>query len=313
MTLRVSLGEMCQRAVAAAKVYVLDRQSPSGGFCFYRTSGLDQPNLGDTRFALGALRILGAPTPHAELTVEFLRQSRLFGLNYLYAYALALEYIGMSSHLSADRRDQISALTVTLPGPLYQVETSKWLERARKTIRLQLRHPGSTGGSVDQLDLASSSRRSLNPDRTTRYSHVARFIENLQKNGGFGDSPNLWDTYLALSVWSQLGVTAVPENIAFVDSLQQRPFGFKMSHASSMGSLDVLYAGVRCCQLLHLRVRYEDEILKFVLACQLASGGFARAPVALANLEYTYRALAIVAALAPAVIPPMKESRKRVT
>lgn len=39
--------------------YLLGRESPSGGFCFYRTDYLDEPSLFDTWHATAALGLLG--------------------------------------------------------------------------------------------------------------------------------------------------------------------------------------------------------------------------------------------------------------
>jgi len=291
----------CNDAVERAAAYIRTRQSPSGGFCFYRYRGIDEPNLGDTYCAVAALRLFGIEVPNARKTAGFAAQARIFGLTYLYFCSFILDRLGLGSRISEETLAAIRSLSITVPASAGSIDTSGWLESMRKTIRLQQRftphalavatgHEKSVGnpGSVAARDPADS-----------RYAQIARFMADLLMRGGLGILSNLWDTCLALSVGTLLGLRPSEEVIAFIDSLQQPPIGFLMTTRSAMANLDVAYAGARSCELLGLAVRHREDLIDFTLSCQSTNGGFAHAPQALPNLEFTYRGLQTLAILVP--------------
>lgn len=281
MVLSASLQSRCLQTIIRAQAYIAGRQSPSGGFCFYRYGGVEEPSLGDTYYAVAALRLFGLSVPNTRRAADFVGKARIFGLTYLYFCAFTFEHLGLGDRVSQQVLDQIAALTIDLPHASRSIDRSGWLESLRKTIRLQRRFAPLARGAAD------------------RYGHVAQFMQDLLRDGGFGVRGDLWDTYLAVSVGTLLGLEMTADTAAFVDSLQQPPFGFMMTPSATVASLDVVFAGVRCCGLLQLPVRRELEVIDFLLGCQTADGGFAHAPGALPNLEFTYRALQIIAALAP--------------
>jgi len=299
-----SLTSRCSDAVARAAAYIRTRQSPSGGFCFYRYSSVDEPSLGDTYYAVAALRLFDIEVPNARKTADFVVKSRTFGLTYLYFGALTLDHLGLASLIGEETFQGILNLPIVVPETANSVDTSGWLESLRKTLRLQRRFTSTV--------LAESARgeklaamlipRAARP--ANRYLQVAAFMAELMHRGGFGVRKNLWDTYLALGVNAFLRLGVPEELVAFVDSLQQPPIGFLMTPHSAMSSLDVAYAGVRCCEILKIPVRYQPEVLDLTLSCQTANGGFAHAPMALPNLEFTYRALTILAILMPELTHP---------
>lgn len=295
------LRAKCLLAVAQAAAYIRGRQSPSGGFCFYRYGDVDEPNLGDTYYAVSALRLFGIEVPHALEAADFAAQARIFGLNYLYFLAFTLDRLGLGSRVGGKPLELIRGLSITVPRATRSLDSSAWLESVRKTIRLQQRFapsgPDAPGTSETQTAGCATAERAAEGER--RYVRISEFLEGLMKRGGLGVGDNLWDTCLAVGIGSMLGLRASQEIVAFVDSLQQPPFGFMMTARSTMSSLDVAYAGARCCALLELPVRREREVLELTLACQSANGGFAHAPTALPNLEHTYRALQTLALLMP--------------
>ncbi|MGH8317964.1 MAG: prenyltransferase/squalene oxidase repeat-containing protein [Steroidobacteraceae bacterium] len=287
--------------MARAAAYIRARQSPSGGFCFYRYGSVEEPSLGDTYYAVAALRLFGIKVPNTHKTADFVGRARIFGLTYLYFSALTLDQLGLGLRISKEALELIRDLQIVIPEVSKSADASGWLESTRKTIRLQQRFaPVAPDGAAQGDTLArrlapvAYAARSVN-----RYPQVAAFTADLMKRGGFGVQVNLWDTCLALSVSALLGLRPSQEMVAFVDSLQQLPFGFLMTPKSAMPSLDVVYAGVRCCEILGLAVRHRQEVIDFMLACQTTNGGFAHAPEALPNLEFTYQALKTLAILAP--------------
>ena len=302
MNLSASLESRCTEAVARAATYIRGRQSKSGGFCFYQHGSLQEPNLGDTYYAVSALKICGSEVPNGRRTADFVGNARIFGLTYLYFCAFTLDRLGFGNRVSVQALEQIRALTVTLPDGTRSINASDWLESVRKTLRLHWRFESSgplgiKGGSAAAVS-PSPAHLTVEQDR---YAELKQFVRDLLRRGGCGVHANVWDTYLALAIGSLLGIEPTAETRAFVDSLQQPPFGFLMTSRSVMPSLDVVYAGVRCCELLRLPVRYERHAIGFALSCQTSDGGFSHAPAALPNLEFTYRALQTLARLAPPV------------
>lgn len=267
--------------MARAAAYIRTRQSPSGGFCFYRYGSVDEPSLGDTYYAVAALRLFDIKVPHAGKTADFVMEARALGLTYLYFSALTLDHLDLDSRISVETFERIGHLPITVPETASSVDTSGWLESVRKTVRLQQRFTPTA------LDGAALTEK------------LAAFIADLMDRGGFGVRRDLWDTYLALSISAFLGLRVLDEMVAFVDSLQQPPVGFLMTPHSAMSSLDVAYAGVRCCEILGIPVRHNQDVMDLTLGCQTANGGFAHAPMALPNLEFTYRALKVLVILMP--------------
>jgi hypothetical protein len=301
-----NLISRCSEAVARAATYIRTRQSPSGGFCFYRYASVDEPSLGDTYHAVAALRIFGLKVPNSAKTAEYVAQARIFGLTYIYFCAFTLDLLGLGSRVSEEVLDLIRSLPIKVPETTSSVDATSWLESVRKTIRLQQRFtPDSSTEPLARClaPLAHIAR----PEN--RYVQVAAFMADVMQRSGFGVGINLWDTYLALSVGALLGLRPSKETVAFVDSLQQRPIGFLMTQHSAMSSLDVAYAGVRCCSILGLPVRYKEEVIDFTLGCQTSNGGFAHAPMALPNIEFTDLALKTVAMLVPELTPPPEKRR----
>jgi hypothetical protein len=285
--------------VARAAAYIRTRQSPSGGFCFYRHSSVDEPSLGDTYYAVAALRLFDVKVPNASKTADFVTEARTFGLTYLYFSALTLDHLGLDSRIGVETFESIVNLPITVPETASSVDMSGWLESVRKTVRLQQRFTPTALYRPARTEKPATMRVPRAARSKDRYAQVAAFIADLMNRGGFDVRKNLWDTYLAVSVSTFLGLRLPEEIAAFVDSLQLPPVGFLITPHSAMSSLDVAYAGVRCCEILGIPVRHKQEVIDLTLGCQTANGGFAHAPMALPNLEFTYRALKILAILVP--------------
>jgi hypothetical protein len=272
-SLLTKIGE----ALAGAETYIRGRQSAEGGFCFYRSTFVDEPFLGDTYYAISALRLLGVEVPRAADAAEFVSRASLFGLNYLYFYAFSLDLLGYASLIRPEPLASIRELGVAAPDAQAGVPTGEWLENTRKTVQLQKRFAGS-------LD----------------HSNVVRYLRNMKRNGGFGNAPNLVDTHRALEILMMIDPDGgFDDTASFINELQKPPAGFTATRESSAANLEVLEAGVKCCSLLHVPVRHRVAVLEFALACQCNNGGFSRVPVALPDLEQTHRALQTIVLLAP--------------
>jgi hypothetical protein len=270
------VGSKVDESAALAEAYLLSRQSTNGGFCFYRSEFSDEPNLSDTYHAVAALMLLHGNVPRAHRVVDFVRSFESLEFNAFYFQERTLDLLGLSPRLSQRRlgniRRQRCALPVRRIGPL-----TGWLARADRMIRLQ----HCFGVLQEHADLK-------------------RFVRSLRCQGGYGQKPNLQDTLFCLRMLRHLGdKVAADDTRQFVDRLQRPSFGFSLTLDSLFGNLEIVHAGVQCCEILELPVRYSADAIGYVQACQTSSGGFARAPNALPNIELTRRALEIFDAIRP--------------
>ena len=272
-TLSPSLLSEVSKCVAKARTYLLGRQSDEGGFCFYRAEGVDEPSLRDTYHAIIALKLLGTPVPDLGRLLEFVQGARLFGLTYTYFYAFTLDLLGLSSNIVAQQLAEIHDISIGFPAQIGSASSRGWFEDTRRKVRLKQRFAGAWDFHqlVDAL-LASRSE------------------------GGYGEKPNLWDTHSSLVILDSLGCRQdMHASTSFVDQMQGLPFGFYLTRGSRMPNLEVVHAGVQCCTLLGLPIKYRTDVLELVLACQTADGGFSRTPTALPDIDLTHQALQVIA------------------
>ncbi|CAG9168082.1 hypothetical protein LMG23992_01012 [Cupriavidus laharis] len=260
----------------AAAAYLASRQSASGGFCFYRTPFLDQPNLADTYCAVRGLMLQGESVPHRQQVLSFLESfDNVTQPSQCYCRALAWRCLEPGWKPDPMTLDSIDALTIS-PAPLAGTpRLAGWLTRTRAIARLKhafARFPDAAAVRAQVLSTCFE--------------------------GAYGVRPNLWDTWLALDILHCCGKERASDATRdFVDRLQVASYGFTGVAGSILLNLDAVFAGVRCCKLLDTPVRYPRQALVYVLACQTGKGGFARAPGALPDMELTYRAVWILCRL----------------
>jgi hypothetical protein len=264
-------------AVANGLAYLRSKQSDGGGFCFFKFRYLDRPNLRDSYHAATALRLWGCDVPRKDALVQFLREEKKDDVDGLFYFKRALQALGDDSPNAMDLA-RVDGLAIPALNLSTCQETDRWLERAYRSLELRRR-----SGRVEK-------------DET-----IYRAIQTLERQGGYGERPNLRETRLSLKILDLLGCP--PNDLEatrrFVDGLQHAAIGFTDMPASQYGNLEIISAGIECCALLHLPIRYPTDALTFVLACQGADGSFARVPVALPDIAYTHEALQIIAWLVP--------------
>jgi hypothetical protein len=168
-----SLLSRTHNAIRRAKAYIYSRRSLEGGYCFYKSEYVDEPNLCDTYHAITALKLMGADELRTTELVRFVQQPRIFGVRYLYWYAFTLDRLGQASLIDRDRLSLIRNLSIASP-PKEHSSVSEWLEDACRTVRLMRRF----------ADVAENSR-------------AVSFIKSLKSDGGYENSPNLMDTYVS--------------------------------------------------------------------------------------------------------------------
>lgn len=270
--LPTSLLSKMRAATAHATEYLLSRQTDAGGFCFYRCDYLDDANLLDTYHAIAALTLLGEQMPRVDAVVQFLAHVAPLELNALYYCTGSLDLLGHAASIDADWIQRIRQMRITSFPAKKSGAFGGWLASTRRILRMQRRF-----AQLQQDD------------------RIVRFIEAQRIDGGYGDKPNLCDTYLCLSILDLLTTRIARDDTqAFVDSLQVPSFGFTATRDSQLANLDVIQAGTKSCALLGIPIRYRTDVLESVLACQTSNGGFSRSSGALPNVEQTHRALQIL-------------------
>jgi hypothetical protein len=258
-------------ALADARAYVLGRQSPSGGFCVYRSELLDEPNPFDTWHALGTLGLLGAQVPHAGACAQFVAAQAVEPQAHaLYYRVRSLQALRHPDPKATEVRDTVADLVEHVPAPGMPVsQLGGSLQALRHTLWLKRQFGCELGqaGIVEAL------------------LHLA------DAGGGFPVPPDLLTTQAACAVLNLCG-HAIPDRTAeYVESLAVPGFGFRLTANSLSPNLDTTCAGIQCCVWMHRALRHACDAQRFILACQDGRGGFARAPGALADLACTHLAI----------------------
>lgn len=275
-------------ALKRARDYLLGRQCADGGFSFYRSEYLEEPNLYDTWHALAALRLLGVQAPGEAEVFRFICGQPFPEHPYaLYFRVRSLLLLERADPMQAEVREAVAALAVPVDrlapasdfaDALYHMRLVLWLKR-----HFALDVPAA---AIAQALLAGEDA-----------------------NGGFGLVPNLLDTREAIAVLEQCGHGPSPRTAGFVRRLAVPGLGFGLTESSLAPSLETTCAGIDCCSRLGLAVPHAEGALRFILACQAGDGGFARAPDALPGIDLTHLALSGLDALAG----PLRTSKKEKT
>ncbi len=260
-------------ALQRAADYLVARQTPSGGFCFYRWGGIEEPNLADTDHALSALQRLDLPVPNADRVAAFADRFRGSAQPDALLHLVGIDRaLGRNPAADAALCGVVAALSPPASPQVDGGPVDVWLRRVRLFVDLRRR-----------VGVACDGERLLAD------------LERLLHGGGFGTPPNLIDTRTALEIADCCGRPLRRDDIRqFVDALQVPVLAFTSTLTSRMGRLDLIASGVASCALLGLPLRHRGDALRFILDCQSDSGGFANAPGALPDIERTAAAIDIV-------------------
>lgn len=282
-------------AAARAVEYVRGHQSPEGGFCFYRWGGIDEPTLHDTWRALAIFALLGLEVPRRDEVLAFLRDFDGEGFDELHHLALALDLLTVE--LDANLRERIARLDAPTALADGKVPVGSRLVRAQRIVMLQRRlgsldDPGRMVESVCEPVGHPPDQVRVQPNLPIDSRRIVERVRALRHGEAWGDKPNLADTWSALAILDACGEHDLDDATRnFVDDLQVASFGFTATRDSLYANLDTVYAGIRAAAVLELPLRYANDTLGFVLACQSDNGGFARTPDALPDFAFTHRAL----------------------
>ena len=274
---------LCWRGVDRDAVanYVLGRQTRSGGFSFYAYEdwGVDEPHVPDTYAALAILRILDIPVPHRQACQAWLlnEQDRAGGYPMLviaHAAFKALQLLGCRPLY--DPRDylQKSAQGFGLVG----------------SMRLTL--AGKTATIVQCLELWRAFDMPISEDVTRAVRDALARLRS--PDGGYGTpGASVVETVAAMDLGGLVGLSPDCQVLGFVQRCERQPFGIDLTPASVSSSLECLHAGLRILSRFGVAPRHPEEIRCYVSSCQNDTGGFGRAPGAIARLDDTLRAVEI--------------------
>lgn len=263
----------------AAVRYIAGRQCRDGGFCFYRTAELEEPNLADTWFALSGLRWLGAPVPRADAVVRWLEGFDAQALHdeVLHHWVRSLQWLQPGWRPDAGTLARIAGLALPVP------EDGLGLSRTLGVLLWRVSLQAAFGLTRPQPALVQA-------------------LLDHRREGAWGEPvANLQDTAAALRVLALLGVREVhAQTRQFVDARQSAALGFDNTATARYSRVDILCAGVDACALLEVPLQHAHKVRAITLGAQRGDGAFADVPGALPDLQSHQSALRLLAALAQA-------------
>ncbi|MEA5570880.1 prenyltransferase/squalene oxidase repeat-containing protein [Calothrix sp. UHCC 0171] len=280
--------QQIESAIANAAAYLHSKQCANGGFCTDKMEYLEEANASDTFFAIAAFQILGLEPPNRQQTCDYLHSllnqaQKHFDIsprgsippaafNYLYFPLYTLYRLGVTDSVN-EWKQAIARFEMTLPEESNSTEmgiTQQWLVRKIRTKKIW--------GDL--------------PEKQP----ILEFVLQLKHKGGFGIKPNLLETYWSLAVLQELDydLRQLNDTRRFIEQLQVKETGFTNTVDSLSTNIDIIYAGIFASNLLKMEIPDLKSAIQFVGMCQMEKGGFARAPVALPDIETTYRAVKIL-------------------
>lgn len=272
--------------VEHCREYIVGRQTPEGGFCFYRYGawGVEEPNAGDTGSAVASLTWLDEPVPRREQLIGWLLDQQATGGGYsspMIADAVlsALQCLEARPRYDPSRYLLAWARRISATD-LASMDARAWLDSARRCARLLVLH------GVSVLDLRNKAPSVLAKQRHGSGGYIA-------------EAPNLLSTWHALELMATLQLRFdSKETIDFLRECEHAQWGFTLAPASTATSLEVQWAGTRALRRVGAPPRWPDAVQRFAARCQSPGGGFSRVPGALPGLQETAWALGALTRLA---------------
>ncbi|MEN6609976.1 MAG: hypothetical protein ABFC24_03970 [Methanoregulaceae archaeon] len=276
--------------------YITERRCESGGYCFYR---LNEPNAGDTFFALASLLLLGALPEDDETTRTYLHAFQQPGgmfpnVNVGHAVIRSLSLLG--ERPAADPTEWVLG-SMIVPGYTSRpVESSSQFEPLYQltTISRLLRIPVPEEKREELLGAVTGYRNADN---------------------GFGRPySTMIETAHALSVIKVLDPNAsLHLSRDFLRHCEDPEYGFLSVPNARPAFLEHIHAGVLACSVIGYRSPALPHCEEFIEKCQKGNGGYVRSVFGgSATLENTWLAVeagALIRRLesGPEIIPHMME------
>lgn len=255
--------------------YIAKRKCAGGGYCFYR---LEEPNPHDTYFALAALALLQVPR-RDEGTLGYLQAIQQPDGGYA---SLAQAFFVLASlHL-------LGSQPLFDPAAGVDAFTAQLVDLARR--------PADASPSFFQaVDQLVTLRAALGMDwQDAQRAAILQAMQTFHRqDGGFGvESATLPDTYRVTRILKRLEAPLpVDSFVPFLRACEHPAFGFTGKPGTALFFLEYLHAGLALCQELASTPTFATACLAALLRCQTDTGGFARAHLAIATMDDTYRAV----------------------
>lgn len=266
--------------VAGVRRYLMSRQTPAGGFCFYRYGPwrVEEPNALDTWAAIASLQRLGVVIPSQDRTIAWLRdqqaddggfQSLLIGEAVLSAlHLLQAEPVRDPRQFLIQWAERISHADIKAGDP------EAWLHNVQRCLRL--------------LKLYSLSLSALQSNVPDRLSQLRDPLDSYPSS-----APTILATGRAMDILRQL---QQPQGsaVTFLRRCENPRLGITLVPDSSATWIEVHYVGLLAFQSAGECPAFRDAIRAFTGRCQGTAGGFSRVPDALPNLQDTCLALSVL-------------------
>lgn len=256
--------------------YVLERECPRGGFCFYR---LDEPNGSDTWFALSILNVLHVPF-RSDKTRRYLigLQQPDGTFDSLYTAYYATRSLRLMN--GALPRDVASFVRKHLNIFIFSAdrlppEVISMFRRLRYLLEL-----------TDMLGLEM--------DHETTEDIIRFVLSFRQADGGVGHGrSSLSDTAETLRILKLLAHPATDVQVCdFIRSCETPMTGFTNLPGASLTCIETVYDGLLCATLVSHMPRYLNECVNFIRFCRNNMGGFTRNTcTGIATLENSFYAV----------------------
>lgn len=278
-------------AVAAAAEYVRGRQTPDGGFSFYRSGSVEEPSPADTYYALLTLAAAGDRVPRRERCVQWLQSRQLAdgdfsGLAAAWYVTQALELLGAAPQRPWS--DWLAARAATL------------FDMAAAGTRADASRQIADACRLVQLWLLAFGR--LEPRQRTAVEALLRRLSD--PGGGFPRArPTLADSLRAVRLARCAGLIPDRGVLAFARDCEDAGFGFRSARRGRSTHVDALAAGLEILAEFDRGPRHPAALQATLAGCQHAGGGFARQPGALPTLRDTCLAVGALLRLADRKAP----------
>ena len=255
--------------------YIRERRCDAGGYCFYR---LDEPNAGDTFYALATLAMLGALPDDDKATCSYLNRFQypdgtFSNVNVGYAIIRSLDIIGEKP--KTDPTEWILSSLIPTGETSRPVESSSLFE-----------HMYHLSGLCTLLGIMiPADKKSEIIHAVLRYRHT---------DTGFGyPRSTIIETAHALSILAALGYpVSSAGSIEFLKQCEDPVYGFLAVPTTKPAYLEHIHAGVLACSVLGYSSPTLDRCEEFLRKCNRENGGYVRSIFGgSATLENTYLAL----------------------
>ncbi|MEM3407608.1 MAG: prenyltransferase/squalene oxidase repeat-containing protein [Nitrososphaerota archaeon] len=263
-----------QSRVKAIINYIINRQNDDGGYAFCK--GTDS-NAQDTYYGLAILKLLKAPFPNLQKTINWLNN---FVPDNLYSYFYIAKSLKLcDQEINKNLKNFLLSLEVSNEGfgtlDVY-VEVSSEFEATFMITEL-----------INMLNLKINNEK------------IIKWLLKYQNNdGGFGahEYSNLSSTYHAIASLFNLGypIKSLTKTLEYVRSCEKPSGGFTVVPDISKPYMEHTYYGTMIIDLFGENLKYPENTSQFVLNCQNSNGGFARSEFGISTFEDTFYAVNIL-------------------